>query len=61
MSKNENLKQLQHNFFAICYDCLYYGYFEKFIFNQYQDIIQAIGVEKAKEIYKQALNKICNE
>ena len=52
---------MENNFFAICYDCLYYGYTKKFIFEQYKDIIKALGEETAKSIYNKAFDKITNE
>ena len=61
--KNEGIimKELEQNFYMICYDCLYYGYFKGFIFENYKDIIDSLGIEKATNIYKRAYNKIANE
>lgn len=41
--------------------CLYYGYFKGFIFENYKDIIESLGVEKATTIYNRAFNKITSE
>ena len=29
---NKTIKDAEYNFFAICYDCLFYGYTKKFVF-----------------------------
>lgn len=58
---NKTIDEAKYNFFAICYDCLYYGYTKAFIFNNYINIIEYIGKEEAGRIYEQAFNKICNE
>ena len=55
------MKELEQNFYMICYDCLYYGYFKGFIFENYKDIIDSLGIEKATNIYKRAYNKITSE
>ena len=55
------MKELEQNFYMICYDCLYYGYFKGFIFENYKDIIESLGVEKATTIYNRAFNKIASE
>lgn len=51
----------EQDFFNICYDCLYYGYTKKFIFETYTDIINEITTEKAKKVYQKAFNKITSE
>ena len=63
VEKNEGIimKELEQNFYMICYDCLYYGYFKGFIFENYKDIIESLGVEKATTIYNRAFNKIASE
>ena len=63
VEKNEGIimKELEQNFYMICYDCLYYGYFKGFIFENYKDIIESLGVEKATTIYNRAFNKIVSE
>ena len=58
---NNNIETAKSNFFAICYDCLYYGYGKKFIFGYYTEIIDTIGKEEAKTIYNRAFEKICSE
>lgn len=55
------MESIESNFFAICYDCLYYGYFKKFIFENYKEIINTLGEEKANSIYKKAFEKITSE
>lgn len=55
------MERLEQNFYMICYDCLYYGYFKGFIFENYKDIIESLGVEKATTIYNRAFNKITSE
>ena len=55
------MEKLEQNFYMICYDCLYYGYFKGFIFENYKDIIESWGVEKATTIYNRAFNKIVSE
>lgn len=52
---------MEKNFYAICYDCLYFGYFKRFIFENYKDIIESLGIEKAAAIYEKALNTIASE
>ena len=63
VEKNEGIimKELEQNFYMICYDCLYYGYFKGFIFENYKDIIESLGVEKATTIYNRAFDKIVSE
>ena len=63
VKKNEGIimKELEQNFYMICYDCLYYGYFKGFIFENYKDIIDSLGIEKATNIYNRAFNKITSE
>ena len=55
------MERLEQDFYMICYDCLYYGYFKGFIFENYKDIIESLGVEKATTIYNRAFNKITSE
>lgn len=55
------MERLEQDFYMICYDCLYYGYFKGFIFENYKDIIESLGVEKATTIYNRAFNKIVSE
>lgn len=55
------MERLEQDFYMICYDCLYYGYFKGFIFENYKDIIDSLGVEKATNIYNRAFNKIVSE
>ena len=65
VEKNGNggiiMERLEQDFYMICYDCLYYGYFKGFIFENYKDIIESLGVEKATTIYNRAFNKIVSE
>ena len=55
------MERLEQDFYMICYDCLYYGYFKGFIFENYKDIIESLGVEKATTIYNRAFDKIVSE
>ena len=55
------MERLEQDFYMICYDCLYYGYFKGFIFENYKGIIDSLGVEKATNIYNRAYNKIVSE
>lgn len=55
------MKELEQDFYMICYDCLYYGYFKGFIFENYKDIIESLGAEKATTIYNRAFDKIVSE
>lgn len=55
------MERLEQDFYMICYDCLYYGYFKGFIFENYKDIIDSLGAEKATNIYNRAFNKIVSE
>lgn len=51
----------EKDFFNMCYDCLYYGYTKRFIFDTYTDIIKEIGKEKALKIYEKVFEKITSE
>lgn len=55
------MTEREQDFYNICYDCLYYGYTKKFIFDTYINIIKEIGKEKALEIYEKAFEKITSE
>lgn len=55
------MERLEQDFYMICYDCLYYGYFKAFIFENYKEIIDSLGVKRAITIYKRAFNKITSE
>ena len=52
---------IEQDFLELCYDCLYYGYLKKFIFENYTNFINELGKEKAEKIYQKAFNKICNK
>ena len=55
------MESLEEGFYKICYECLYYGYFKDFIFEQYKYIVYALGMKKANNIYKRAFDKITSE
>lgn len=52
---------IKKDFFELCYECLYYGYTWAFIKENYKEFISDLGLEKAKNIYDDAFNKICEE
>lgn len=52
---------MDKDFYAICYDCLYYGYNKAFIFEIYKEWIEHLGTEKATTIYHKAFNTITKE
>lgn len=55
------MTEREQDFYNICYDCLYYGYTKKFIFETYNNIIKEIGEEKAKEVYTKAFEDITTD
>ena len=53
------MEDVKKNFYELCIDCLYYGYFWGFIKKQYKDtFIATLGENEAKKIYDRALKKM---